>query len=417
MFNQTTAPLAIAAMLGAAIPAHADDAPLTVAMHYTQEQAAPLIACLEDYDVDGIGAEYRQITYGDYLQTVLTGRLAGQAPDIYNVYSIWAAQMVDNGVLDPVPDDLAGFVRDGYSTGTVDAATIDGTLWGVPTEVSVYMLVSNMALLREAGFDAPPTTWDGLREVAQAVATRNAQGRTETAGFAFGQSSSGAGLVHPFYALLYSEGGKVYSDDRSEALFDSPEALAALEREAGLVRDGIADLSVDAYDFPAGGIGMIVMANWLESEIRAGFGDRFDEDVAVSQIPMGDDWRTLQYAFFMGVDSGSDRKDAAWALVEHLNTPRDGGLSCMGEMLGQLGALTASTADNAAGEAPDAFTAPFVAALEDGRAISQPNVMQASEIEGLMAQAFERAMAGEASSEAALEDLDREVEDILFEFY
>ncbi|MBM3606564.1 MAG: hypothetical protein FJX25_18190, partial [Alphaproteobacteria bacterium] len=132
----------------ASVAAGAQEAPLTIAMHYTQSQAAPLIACLNAYDRDGQTARYQQITYGDYLQTVLTGRLAGQAPDIYNINSIWAAQMVDNDVLAEPPQDIAQFVQDGYGRGTVDAATIGGTLWGIPTEVSVYMLVSNMALLR-----------------------------------------------------------------------------------------------------------------------------------------------------------------------------------------------------------------------------------------------------------------------------
>lgn len=411
--------IGLACAMSLATPAISQSEALTVAMHYTQEQAAPLIACLEEYSAtdNGVTAEYQQISYRDYLQTVLTGRLGGQSADIYNLYSIWGAQMVDNGVLDTPPDGIQSFVRDGYQSGTVDAATIDGTLWGVPTEVSVYMLVSNMALLREAGYDTPPTTWDGLREVAEAVTTRNDQGRIETAGFAFADSSTGAGIVHPFYALLYSEGGDVYSGDYAKANLDTPAAVSALSRQAGLVQDGITDLSVDAYDFPAGGIGMMIMANWLEGDIRAGFGEAFESDVAVSQIPMGDDWRTLQYAFFMGVDSQSDRKAEAWDLVRYLNEPRDGGVSCMGETMAALGALTANTADTAAMGDPDTFTAPFVAALADVRAISQPNVMQASEIEGMMAQAFERAMAGERSPEDTLEELDREVEDILFEFY
>ena len=400
-----------------AATASAQEGPLTVAMHYTQEQAAPLLACLEAYDADGVTAEYQQISYGDYLQTVLTGRLAGQAPDIYNVYSIWAAQMVDNDVLAEPPAGVGDFVRGGYESATVDAATIDGTLWGVPTEVSVYMLVSNMALLRAAGFDAPPTTWEELREIAQAVTERTAQDRIGTAGFAFADSSSGAGLVHPFYALTYSEGSDIYADDRSEAMLDGPAAVDAAARMGGMVADGITDLSVDAYDFPAGGIGMMIMANWYESAIREGFGESFDTDVAVSQIPMGEDWKTLQYAFFMGVDSSSDRQEEAWALVEYLNTPRDGGPSCMGEMLDGLGALTASTADTAALPAADAFTAPFVAALSEGRAISQPNVMQASEIEGMIAQTLEEVIAGGAEAQPAMEDLNEEVEDILFEFY
>ena len=406
-------------LMASAMPAlaTAQSAPLSVAMHYTQEQAAPLIACLDAYDAEGVTAEYQQISYGDYLQTVLTGRLAGQAPDIYNVYSIWAAQMVDNGVLAKPPAELDSFVRDGYSGGTVDAATIDGTLWGVPTEVSVYMLVSNMALLRDAGFDAPPATWDELREMAQAITTRNSQNRIDTAGFAFAESSSGAGLVHPFYSMMYSDGEMIYADDKSSANLDSAAAIDTVDLMAAMVQDGITDLSVDAYDFPAGGIGMMVMANWYESAIREGFGERFDDDVAVSSIPMGDDWKTMQYAFFMGVDSNSDRVDESWDLVQYLNAPRDGGPSCMAEMLDGLGALTASTADTAALPQADAFTAPFVAALADERAISQPNVMQASEIEGMIARTLEEVMSGDVDSKTALSTLNDEVEDILFEFY
>ena len=405
-------PLSLA-LAGSATAAFAQDAPLRIAMHYTQEQAAPLIACLDDWD-NGT-AEYQQISYGDYLQTVLTGRLAGQSPDIYNVYgAVWGAQMVENGVLAEAPGDLARFVRDGYAGGTVNAATIDGTLYGVPTEVSVYMLVSNMALLREAGFDAPPVTWEELREMAQAIQTSNDQGRTETAGFAFFQSSSGAGMVHPWYALTASEGGAPYGED-GEVELNSEAGQAALERMAGLVRDGIVDPTVDAYDaFPAGGAAMMIMANWYETAIADGLGSL--DDVVVSQIPMGEDWRTLQYAFFMGVDSGSDRQADAWALVRHLNEPRDGGPSCVARMLDGLGALTASAADTAALPAPDAFTQPYVDALAEDRAVSQPNVMQASEIERSMARTFEEVLAGDAEVGPALEGLNQEVDDILFEF-
>ncbi|MEQ5796219.1 extracellular solute-binding protein [Paracoccus sp. NFXS7] len=416
MHLSTLGRLALSIVAFSPVPLAAQDAPLTIAMHYTQAQAAPLIACLDAYERDGQTARYQQITYGDYLQTVLTGRLAGQAPDIYNVNSIWAAQMVDNSVLAEPPQDMIQFVQDGYNSGTVDAATINGTLWGVPTEVSVYMLVSNMALLREAGFDAPPSSWDELREIAKAVSTRDGQGRISTAGFAFAQSSTGAGLVHPYYALMYSSGSDIYGEDFSTANLDSPASLETARRMAGLVQDGITDLSIDAYDFPAGGIGMVIMANWVESEIRDGLGEDF-ENVTVSPIPMGEDWRTLQYAFFMGVDSASTRTEAAWDLVRYLNEPRDGEPSCVAQMLDGMGALTASVADTAALPAPDEFTAPYVEALADERAISQPNVMQAAEIERMIARTLEEVIGGAADPQASLSALNGEVEDILFEFY
>ena len=412
------AALLAATAIPAAVLAEAHDGPLQLAMHYTQEEAGPLIQCLEGYEAEtGTAVEYQQISYRDYLQTVLTGRIGGQAPDVYHLYSIWGAQMADNGVLAEPPEDLAQFVRDQYGA-TAGAATVNGTLYGVPTEVSVYMLISNMALLREAGYDAPPATWDELEEIAAAITTRNDQGRVETAGFAFADSA--AGSVHPFYTLMASKGEPIYADGFSEANLDSPAAAEAVGELASLTRNGITDKSVDGFDFPAGGIGMIVMANWFKSSIQDGFGDRFAEDVVVSPVPAGEDWKTLQYAFFMGVDSGSVRQDEAWELVRWLNSDAsaDGsGVSCMGRTLAGLGALTANASDNAAAGEADAFTQPFLDALSEGRTVSQPNVLQAAEIEGMMATAIDTVLAGDAEPEAAMEELDGKVEDVLAEFY
>ena len=129
----------------------------------------------------------------------------------------------------------------------------------------------------------------------------------------------------------------------------------------------------------------------------------------------------MQYAFFMGVDSGSDVTDEAWDIVAYVNSPESaaapGGPSCMGEMMDGLGALSANIADRAALGEMDAFTSPYWNALQDGRAISQPNVLQASEIERAIAATLDTIIAGEAEAGPAMAALDAEVEDILAEFY
>ena len=160
--------------------AAAQDVTVDVAMHYTEEQAAPLLACFDRYEAanPGVSIAYQQISYGEYLQTVLTARIGGTAPDIYNVYgSLWGAQMVDNGVLAEAPPQIVAMLESDFLADPVGSATIDGAVWGVPTEVSAYMLVSNMALLEAAGYDAPPATWDEALEIAEAVTTRTEQGR------------------------------------------------------------------------------------------------------------------------------------------------------------------------------------------------------------------------------------------------
>ena len=145
---------------------------VTMATHYPAENVAVLEPCFAQYrDETGVEVVHQQIPYGDYLQTILTARLGGQSPDIYHVYSIWAAQLVDNGLLAVPPEEVLGFVTDNYVGSTVDAITIDDQTWGVPTEVANYLLIYNKQIFAEAGIDAPPATWDELLEVAAATTT------------------------------------------------------------------------------------------------------------------------------------------------------------------------------------------------------------------------------------------------------
>ncbi len=391
---------------------------VTLATHYPPESIAVLEPCFRAYESQnpGIIIEHQQITYGDYLQTILTSRLGGQSPDIYHVYSIWGAQLVENGVLATPPDDIVSFVQDNYVASTVDAASIQGQLWGVPTEVSNYLLIYNKQLLQEAGYDAPPTTWAELEEVAQAATKTDAQGQITQAGYAAGTTT--AEVVHPFLTLLYSKGQSLFTDDFSATNLTSPEAVEALTQQVALFQQDAATPSLTVDDFNSGLVAMQISPVWLESQLEAAFGDAFEETVGISQIPQGEDWQSLQYAFFYAVDGNSDVQDEAWAFLQWLNSSQEEGQpSCMGRMLVDLGALTANETDidNAQAELGDFFTAPFADALD--RSTTEPNVVQASEIERILQTYIERAWRGELSPEDALTQADGEISGILAEYY
>ena len=390
---------------------------ITLATHYGTEQIGVLEPCFRAYEEEnpGIEIEHQQISYGDYLQTVLTSRIGGQSPDIYHLYSIWGAQMVDNGVLAVPPEDVLTFVQDKYIGSTVDAVTMEDQIWGVPTEVSNYLLVYNKELLEGVGAE-PPTTWSELTEIAGMITERNDQGNITTMGYAFGPST--ATVVHPFFVLLYSNGISPFAEDFSSTNLASPEAIAVLQEQVELFEAGTTDRTVEVWDFPSGSVGMMLMASWYEGELEAAFGDAFEETVGVASIPAGEDWQSMQYAFFFGVDADSDVQEEAWNFLTWLNTSQtEGEPSCMGNMLVGLGALTSNEADIEAAQAElgDAFTAPFVEALS--RSTTEPNVVQAAEIERILQGYIERAWAGELSAEEALTRADAEISDILAEFY
>ncbi len=390
---------------------------IQIATHYNQEQMAPLLACFDQYEQDnpGIEIEFQQASYRDFLQTILTARVGGTSPDIYNIYSIWAPQLAAAGALVEPPANVADWIRASYGEGPVGAATINGALMGIPTELSVYQLFYNRQLLAEAGYDAPPATWDELAEIAAAITETNEQGNITTAGYVYGPSVANA--VHIYYSQMFNAGVAPYSEDFRSTNFTTPESIQIIARQGELFAEGITSNSVTTDDFAAGRAAMMIAANWNRQGLQDAFGDAFEDTVGIAPIPGdGGDPGTMLYSFFWAVDSSSDMQEESWALLQWLNEAQDGQeMSCTGQMLNDLGALSGNLADLQAMPTDDSFTAPFVDAIESGAAASQPNIWQASENDRILRSYIEQVWAGSMTAEEAMEAADAEVSAILAE--
>lgn len=418
IFSKGTLAGALAASTAFGGMATAQDAKtITIATHYNESQMGPLLACFTAYEEQnpGITIEFQQASYGDFLQTILTSRVGGTSPDIYNIYSIWAPQLAASGTLSEPPADVQDWIRASYGDGTVGAATINGTLWGIPTELSVYQLFYNKLMLAEAGYDAPPATWAELKEIAAAITTTNDQGTIERAGYVYGPSVANA--VHVFYSQMYAAGLSPYSDDFRATNFRSPEAIEILSRQAELFAEGITSNTNTTDDFAAGSAAMMIAANWNKAELQEVYGDSFEDTVGIAPIPNnGGAAGTMLYSFLWAVDSTSDAKDESWELLRWLNTAQgEETLSCTGDMLNALGALSGNLADLAGMDTADSFSVPFVAAIESGAAQSQPNIWQASENDRTLRNYIEQVWAGNMSAEDAMAAADAEVTAVLSE--
>ena len=411
------AALAAATLLTTTVTARAEIRTITVAAHYTAEQMRPLDACYRAYEKlhPDIRIVYQQSAITDFLQTVMTARLAGTSPDIYSVYSQWSGQMTDAGLLAPPPKPVLDFVADAYVPNTIDGARAKRKLWGIPAEISTYLLVYNKKLFHDVGVEAPPKTWDELREIAKKITKRNAQGNITTAGYAFGPTVANA--VHPYFSLLLSQGTTPFKPDAAGSNLASPQSQTVLDQMAKLFADGSAAPGVVVRDFPSGTVGMEIIANWFKDTLRQGFGDQFDATVGVAPIPSpNSDWKTFQYSFFWAVDQRSRNKDQAWDLLRWLNTPQTiGARSCTGEMLLQMGGLTGNKADIAASasELNDAFSRPYVDAIASGRAVALPNLIRMTEIQQTLRGIIEKSWSGALTPAQAARQADREVAPLL----
>ena len=396
--------LAVAILSGLEAGPAAAATRLVFACHYTNEQQRQIEAMIAEYerlhpDIDVV---YQQVSHRDYLQTVLTARIAGQSPDIYNLHMDWAPRLIAAGALDEPPQALAERVRRDYVPSTVEAATFDGKLWGVPTETSNYLLVYNKENLAEAGFNAPPATWDELLRMSQAMTKRDGSGRATRLGFGYGDTP--ASLSQPYLSLLFSLGGDVFNAERTASGLASPEAAQALDLYREPARLKAADPAASVVDMPGGNIAMGFVASWRRATYAEVMGQDFTRKVGVAPVPVGgENWTTLQYTFFMGVDANSSAREEAWRFVDWMNAqPAAGKSSPMGDVLANLGGLTGSRPDTAAHPEvyEDPFTKPFVQAMERAKAMAP--VAQSEEVKGIIARAVEQAVWGGVESKAAL---------------
>ncbi|MGB9857907.1 MAG: ABC transporter substrate-binding protein [Dictyoglomaceae bacterium] len=362
--------------------------------------------------------EIRSVAFDELLKKIIIDHTAGLPSDVYILYSLWGVELVRSGILDEPPADVQNAVRLLFVKPAVEGATIEGKIWGIPIEVDNYALVYNKKLLASAGFKKPPRTWSELVSMAAKLTKRNPDGSVAYYGFAFLAGWDSA-VVHPYLALLYSNGGEFLTKDFKECLLDRKEAIEALEAELELFRKGGTDTSASVWNFPAGKVAMMIMAPWYETSLKIGFKDKYAETVGVAPIPYLKKPATCGYTWFIGVDSASKNKKQAWDFIKWMTIQTmPNGATRMGELMAKnIGAIPPrrSDLDKFPSELNDLYTATFVKELI--HTIQEPNVAQGQEIKTILMREIVEAWNGRKTAEQALKDAKKKIDEILKENY
>ena len=425
MFKRLLISLLLLALLvtsGAA--ALAQDTTLTMLTHWgTEDQLAAQQAIIDAYMAEhpDVAIELVTVDFGELRTKIITGRTGGVSADVYHFYHLWLPDFVNARVLAEPPQDALTYINENVAQGTIDAvSSSDGQTWGYPTEVNPYLLVYNKRLLAEAGYDAPPANWDELREVAAAITQVDDTGAISQLGFGV-IAGWDSGIVHPFSALLFSNGGSYLSEDRTTAEFNSPQGIETLQLYADLVASGGTDPSISGLgDFPSGTVGMVIMAPWWRATLRAAEGIDFDTEVGVAEIPVGpsgDAPSSIAYTWLFAVDSNSPNKPAAWDFIHWLNAEHAAGRgSAIGDFLvNALGAIPSFDHDQAA--FAESMSDHYVSAFVAASAYAQPEQIVAGgqEVKTLMQVEIEAVLAGMTTPEDALASVEMQANAILEE--
>lgn len=205
-----------------------DSVTLTVWDSYgTTSPIKPLISKFEEENPN-INIEFVPIPFDNFYDKLAVGATGGELPDVATTGIMWAPQYVEYDIYADLSQFANGEINGNdinkvFSKGMLDAAKKDGKLHGIPYDFDSYALYYRKDLLKEAGVENPPKNWDEFVSIGkQLTKDKNGDGKIDQYAF---MSQLTWEHWEPF---LRANGGKFLNDDRTKAVFNSPEAIESL---------------------------------------------------------------------------------------------------------------------------------------------------------------------------------------------
>ncbi|WP_323012785.1 sugar ABC transporter substrate-binding protein [Devosia sp.] len=240
------------------------------------------------------------------------------APDLVSGQGPWISEFGGQGLLMPLDDYIAadgktiGYPDDWYDF-SVERNMYDGKYYGIQMHLTCVALVYNVDMLKDAGFDAPPTTWDEFMNVARAT-TKNGK---------FGFVPNQVPMYH--WPWIFQNGGDYYDPATNKVTYDSDAAIEAVQFLADMIhKDQVAPLPVAGVDyegpqklFTAGRAAMILTGPWDVGPIKTG-NPNLNWDVA----PGLTNERQMTVAGGVGlmIPASAKHPDQAWELIKRFTS-------------------------------------------------------------------------------------------------
>ena len=206
------------------------------------------------------------------LTTALPSKTAG---DVVVRTTNFLARFIDEGLLQPVPDDLkAAITGGGYADEVVKDTTYADNIWSLPIFTGGTAVYYNTDMYAEAGITEPPTTMDQLKENAYKLFKKDDSGNTIRSGWSLRLAGQGSGVAEKFWILLLQDGKTLIRETpegsgKWVAEYNGPEGVKLLQMYVDMLRDGVTSLTIDsdAKAFETEQTAQFLRESWVIPEI------------------------------------------------------------------------------------------------------------------------------------------------------
>jgi multiple sugar transport system substrate-binding protein len=253
------------------------------------------------------------------LTTALPSNTAG---DVVIRTANFLARFIDQGLLAPVPDDVAATINaDRYIDTAIQDASYNGKVVGVPEFSSGTALYYNTDMLSEAGLSGPPTSMDQIWDYAKKLAKVDASGNVTRSGISLRLSGQGSGVAEKFWILLLQSGHELVKETapgKYAADYNGPDGAKLLQTYVDFLRDKVDSQNIehDAKAFETKATAMFAREPWVVADIATNAPDLVGHYGSIS-LPNAD----LGATETMYVPASAPNAACSWDFIKFLTEP------------------------------------------------------------------------------------------------
>ena len=275
-----------------------------------------------------VNITYQYFPYDIFISKLQAGYNSGTVADIQQMFGTWVTQYAGFGLLDPVPANLSEGMADRFFEAAIGAYGVNGQYYGMPKEFNLAngSMLTNPALLEEAGVTDAPATWQDLMDNAVKATKYDDQGRITQAGFLMAGNDA---ITFLFLAMILQQGATYWADDGIHVNFQTEAAQKAWQAETDIVtkyhvEDETSIPNEDRYVvFFQGKAAMCMVGPWA---IAVGQTDYPDLDFDYINMPTfeGTEYRFAAesgWGEVVNANAPAENKEAAWRFIDFMSQP------------------------------------------------------------------------------------------------
>ncbi len=258
-------------------------------------------------------------------EKLITSVVGEIPPDVSQLGTTWMAEFQAMGALVPLDEFISRseiISKDKFFPASWETNFINREVYGIPWYVDTRVIFYRKDLLKEAGFDHPPRTWEELERIGKAlVKDRDGDGKIDQYGMALPVKD-----WNILSMFIWENGGNILTPDNSKSDVESEATREAFEFYHRLFQENIVPtaeaVDVDLFHaFRTGFYPIFISGPWMIELVRNELGKEYEGRWDVAMMPK----KRFPTSFVGGcnlvVFKGSKHKQAAWKFIEFMSQP------------------------------------------------------------------------------------------------